>query len=194
MKCAVFRGIGGVSYKYYLLFQQHVPPPPSTFTTSSKSTWHGPSGVSDTSAADPVQLRDTYVMHEPRADGSYLFGGKPGPYVEERSRSIYCRLGRRIAFLGVDARTERTRHQVNYPQTYDMLFEYAAQRIREAQGQIKHLVLLLGVPIAYPRMVWLENIFTSPIIGPIRFLSRRFGLAGGFFNQFDGQVELLDGK
>ena len=33
MRCAVFRGIGGVAHKYYLLFQHHLAPPKSTFTT-----------------------------------------------------------------------------------------------------------------------------------------------------------------
>lgn len=186
MKCAVFRGIGGVSYKYYLLFQHHVPPPKSTFTTDSEATWHGSGGV------DPKQIKDSYVMTEKTEDPCYLFGGQPGPYVEQKSRSVFCTLGKHIAFLGLDARTERTRHQVNYPATYDMLFKHTAEQIQASNGQIKHLILLLGVPIAYPRMVWLENIFTSPIIGPIRFLSRRFGVGGGFFNKFDGQVELLD--
>lgn len=32
----------------------------------------------------------------------------------------------------------------------------------------------------------------SPIIGPIKFLNKRFGVAGGLFNQFDGGVDLLD--
>lgn len=41
-------------------------------------------------------------------------------------------------------------------------------------------------------MTWLENILRSPIIGPIKFLHRRFGVGGGLFNQFDGSVDLLD--
>ena len=39
---------------------------------------------------------------------------------------------------------------------------------------------------------WLENILTSPLIGPIRLLNKRFGIAGGLFNNFDGSVDLLD--
>lgn len=187
MRCAVFRGIGGVAHKYYMLFQHHIPPPISTFTTDAPQTTHvgGPS-------ADSVQLRDTFVMTRDDEDPSYIIGRKPGPYVEERSRSIYCQLGKRIAFVGIDARTERTRHQVNYEETYDLIFRHTSQQIAASQGEIKHLVLLLGVPIAYPRLQWLENILHSPIIGPIRFLNKRFGLAGGFFNHFDGGVDLLD--
>lgn len=102
------------------------------------------------------------------------------------------RLGKRIAFIGVDARTERTRHQVNYPETYDLIFSRLEREVAAANGDIKHLVVLLGVPIAYPRLAWLENILSSPVIAPIRLLNKRFGLAGGLFNKFDGQVDLLD--
>ncbi|TKA69367.1 hypothetical protein B0A55_06155 [Friedmanniomyces simplex] len=185
MRCAVFRGIGGVAHKYYMLFQHHIPPPVSTFTTDAPQTMHG-------QGADSVQLRDTYVLTQRAEDPSYIIGKKPGPYVEEKSRSVFTQLGKRIAFLGLDARTERTRHQINYPETYDLIFRHASQQIAASRGEIKHLVLLLGVPIAYPRLQRLENILQSPIIGPIRFLNKRFGLAGGFFNQFDGGVDLLD--
>lgn len=30
------------------------------------------------------------------------------------------------------------------------------------------------------------------MIGPVKFLSKRFGLGGGLFNQFDGSIDLLD--
>jgi hypothetical protein len=111
--------------------------------------------------------------------------------VAEKSRNLYCQLGRRIAFAGIDARTERTRHQINYPETYKIFFDRIHSELL-ANPETKHLILLLGVPIAYPRLQWLENILQSPIIGPIRFLNRRFGFAGGLFNQFDGGVDLLD--
>ena len=223
MQCPVFRGIGGVAHKYYLLFQHHLAPPASTFTTSvnakhKHSIHRGPKNVAtgpqnhasepestaeagdhDHSAGeggtvptDPRQLENTFVMQREREDPSYIIGAKPGPYVEEHSRNMYCQLGARIAFAGIDARTERTRHQINYPETYDKFFKHISSQIAASNGQIKHLILLLGVPIAYPRLQWLENILQSPIIGPIRFLNKRFGVAGGLFNQFDGGVDLLD--
>jgi hypothetical protein len=180
MKCAVFRGIGGVAFKYYCLFQHHIPPPKSTFTTDV------PVGI------DPRQVENTFVLEETHEDPRWIMGKSPGPYVEEKSRSLYMRLGRRIAFAGIDARTERTRHQVNYPETYDLIFDRLDREVAGSNGEIKHLILLLGVPIAYPRLAWLENILTSPLIAPIRLLNKRFGLAGGLFNKFDGQVDLLD--
>lgn len=188
MRCAVFRGIGGVAHKYYLLFQHHMAPPKSTFTTDApKTTDVGPEGT----PADPVQLKNTFVMTEDIDDPSYIIGHKPGPYVEERSRNIYSQLGARIAFCGIDARTERTRHQINYPETYKLIFDRLEKEL-QANKEIKHLILLLGVPIAYPRLQWLENILTAPIIAPLKLLNKRFGFAGSFFNQFDGNVDLLD--
>ena len=59
------------------------------------------------------------------------------------------------------------------------------------QGETRHLIVLLGVPIAYPRLVWLENILTSRVMDPIKALGRA-GMLGGFLNQFDGGVEILD--
>ncbi|KAL2364612.1 hypothetical protein RJZ56_002474 [Blastomyces dermatitidis] len=189
MKCAVFRGIGGVAFKYYLLFQHHVAPPMSTYTTDAPATM---SAVNGTSGADPRQLEHTYVYNEQEEDPSFITGKTHGPYVEERSRNLYMRLGRRMTFVGLDARTERTRHQINYPETYEMVFNRLDQELAQANGDIKHLILLLGVPIAYPRLAWLENIIKSPLIAPIRLLNKRFGVGGDFFNKFDGQVDLLD--
>ncbi|KAJ2905378.1 hypothetical protein MKZ38_005677 [Zalerion maritima] len=193
MMCDVFRGIGGTAHKYYMIFQHHLAPPPSTYVTGeavavSDAPVEGGQGI------DPNQLIDTYVA-EKRTDSSYVVGSRPGPYVAEHSHNIYAKLGARIAFAGIDARTERTRHQVNYPETYDLLFDRLDKELRAAKDSgtpFKHLVLLLGIPIAYPRLTWLENIFTSPLMGPIKFLNKRFGLGGSLFNKFDGSIDLLD--
>lgn len=190
MRCAVFRGIGGVSFKYYCLFQHHTAPPVSTFTTDAPQTMTADS--SGTAGADPRQLENTYVYNRTADDPSWIVGKTPGPYVEERSRSLYMRLGKHIAFCGIDARTERTRHQVNYPETYNLIFSRLEREFAESAGTIKHLILLLGVPIAYPRLAWLENIFTSPLLAPLRLLNKRFGVAGSLFNKFDGNIDLLD--
>ena len=191
MNCAVFRGIGGVAHKYYLLFQHHLAPPKSTYTTDAPETTAVDASGQRTTPADVAQLQNTFVMTDDEGDPSYIIGQKPGPYVEERSRNIYCQLGARIAFAGIDARTERTRHIINYKETYDMIFERLDKEF-SANPELKHMILLLGVPIAYPRLIWLENILQSPLIAPIKFLNKRFGFAGGFFNQFDGKVDLLD--
>lgn len=48
---------------------------------------------------------------------------------------------------------QRTRRQVNYPETYEIVFERLRGELSEAVSSgrpIKHLILLLGIPIAYP--------------------------------------------
>ncbi|QKD47722.2 uncharacterized protein FOBCDRAFT_267565 [Fusarium oxysporum Fo47] len=90
---------------------------------------------------------------------------------------------------------DRTRHQINYPETYKKVFQRLRSELEAASAageSIKHLILLLGIPIAYPRLTWLENIFRSPVMGPIKILNKRFGLGGSLFNQFDGSIDLLD--
>jgi hypothetical protein len=86
---------------------------------------------------------------------SWILGTQPGPYIPALSRSIFTFLGRSIAFLGLDCRTERTNDEIVSVETYDKVFERLQRDI--VKGQTKHLIVLLGIPIAYPRMVWLEN-------------------------------------
>jgi hypothetical protein len=89
MRCAVFRGIGGVAHKYYLLFQHHLAPPVSTFTTgkvldcSARVSAEDPEDARQTMSAegprpDPRQLENTYVLQEKVVDTSYIVGPKPG--------------------------------------------------------------------------------------------------------------------
>lgn len=51
--------------------------------------------------------------------------------------------------------------------------------------------ILTATP-ARQRLTWLENVFSSPVLGPVKLLNRRMGIGGSFFNRFDGSVDLLD--
>jgi hypothetical protein len=126
------------------------------------------------------------AMHEP----SWVLGHEPGPYIHQPSRSVFMHLGKQIAFLGVDCRTERMRDEILSIRTFDNLLERCRQEIVE--GETKHLLVLLGVPIAYPRLVWLENVLTSRAMDPIKALNRMGIMKTGFLNKFDGGVEILD--
>lgn len=190
MNCSVFRGIGEVANKYYLLFQHHLAPPSTSIV---KDIFQ----ISRTNNApvDPLKSESTYVLHEPTIDPIYILGARSGPYLKERSHSIFTNFGARISFLGIDARTERTRNQVNYPETYELIFNRLREKFQAAKNSsssIKHLIVLLGIPIAYPRLTWLENIFRSPVVAPVKFLNKRFGFGGSLFNHFDGNIDLLD--
>lgn len=48
-------------------------------------------------------LREEEERHEP----SWILGHEPGPYIHEKSRNTFMFLGRKVAFLGLDCRTER---------------------------------------------------------------------------------------
>ncbi|EXJ78242.1 hypothetical protein A1O3_09403 [Capronia epimyces CBS 606.96] len=126
------------------------------------------------------------TAHEP----SWVLGREPGPYIRQLSRSVFMHLGRQVAFLGVDCRTERMRDEVLSVDTVDVILERCRRELVE--GETKHLIILLGVPIAYPRLVWLENVLTSRIMDPVKALGRVGVLKGGFLNKFDGGVEILD--
>ena len=86
---------------------------------------------------------------------SWLLGHKPGPYIRELSRSLYMSLGSKVALLAVDARTERTETEVVSEDTWKIMMDRCYDEIKS--GATEHLLVLLGVPIAYPRLVWLEN-------------------------------------
>ena len=81
------------------------------------------------------------------------------------------------------------RDEVFSEQSYLLVLDRCRKEI--VHGETKHLIVLLGVPIAYPRMVWLENVLTSRLMDPIKAIGRS-GMLGGLLNQFDGGVEVLD--
>jgi hypothetical protein len=76
-------------------------------------------------------------------DPSWMLGRKPGPYIQERSRSICTTLGKRLVFFGLDCRTERTMKRICYSDTYDAMFERLENEIGKA-ADTTHLILLLG--------------------------------------------------
>ena len=73
MRTPVFRGLGEIAFKYYMLFQHQ---------------------------SVPEELTED----EP----SWLLGEAPGPYIQQQSRSVFMSMGRSVAFVGLDCRTERT--------------------------------------------------------------------------------------
>lgn len=155
MLSPVFRGVGSIAWKYYMLFQQQ--------------------------SVDAMTQVD---------EQSWILGHKPGPYIDKLSRSIYVDLGRNAALLALDCRTERMKNQVLSLDTMDITLERCRREIIE--GQTRHLMVLVGVPVAYPRLNWLENILTSRVAEPMKAAGRYGLLKGNFLNKFDGGVEILD--
>ncbi|KAK3498345.1 hypothetical protein B0T13DRAFT_399312 [Neurospora crassa] len=124
-----------------------------------------------------------------KSEPSWILGDKPGPYIHEVSRSMFMFLGAKVALLAVDARTERTREEVIREDTWKRIMDRCYGEIEN--GKVEHLLVLLGVPVAYPRLVWLENILTSRLMDPVKALGKA-GLFKNLLNHFDGGVEVLD--
>ncbi|KAL0935151.1 uncharacterized protein CTRU02_209742 [Colletotrichum truncatum] len=123
------------------------------------------------------------------SEPSWVLGVQPGPYINELSRSLFIELGSKVSLLAVDARTERTETDVVSEATWQHIMDRCYDELRN--GRTQHLLVLLGVPIAYPRLVWLENILTSRAMDPVKALGK-LGMLGNTLNHIDGGVEVLD--
>ncbi|KAN0064036.1 hypothetical protein ACQY0O_003642 [Thecaphora frezii] len=111
--------------------------------------------------------------------------GAPGTYIPTVNHSLMCYLGPKQYILLIDCRSERKVDQICTEATYKRVFE----AVRALPAGVEHLTILLGVPLAYPRMVFLERTLSSSL-NPLVMLAK--GLSPGFTNDFNGQVELLD--
>lgn len=115
-----------------------------------------------------------------------ILGEQNGPYLRDvRNHSFLSYLGPKQYILSIDCRSERKLEQIVSPKTYARIFE----RVRQLPAGVEHLTILLGVPLAYPRMVFLEKTLSSKF-NPLIMLMK--GISPGFTNNFNGQVELLD--
>lgn len=123
-------------------------------------------------------------------DPIWLLGKNPSPYVKELSHSVFTRMGPTMGLLGLDCRTERKLNEIVSEPTYDLVFKKLEQEA--TTSKMDHLLVMLGVPIAYPRLVLMEWFFSSRLLAPIRKLSRYGAIAGGLVNDFNGDMELLD--
>jgi len=113
--------------------------------------------------------------------------GEMGPWIPQPSHSLMVYLGPKVAMLALDCRAERKLTRIVTPETYAKTFA----EVRKYKG-IEQLVILLGVPIAYPRMSFLEH-FLDLKYNPLNVLARHNAMGlGGMVNKFDQSSELLD--
>ncbi|RDB24282.1 hypothetical protein Hypma_008733 [Hypsizygus marmoreus] len=129
------------------------------------------------------------ISDEPgrHANKSVIIGDQ-GPYVRSPSHSFLGYLGPQCYILLLDCRAERKKDQVCSPLQYQKVFH----RLKQLPPNVEHLVVQLGIPIAYPRMVFLETALESKF-NPLVALGRTgtMGLSG-FVNKFNAEAELLD--
>ncbi|KAJ3991526.1 hypothetical protein F5050DRAFT_1802118 [Lentinula boryana] len=117
-----------------------------------------------------------------------LIIGAPGPYVGFPSHSFLGNLGPQTSILLLDCRAERRKDQVCSPMEYEKVFA----RLHQLPPTVEHLVVQIGIPIAYPRMVALEKALESKF-NPLVALGRSGSLGlSGFVNKFNAEAELLD--
>ncbi|KAK6462553.1 hypothetical protein DFJ63DRAFT_287464 [Scheffersomyces coipomensis] len=128
-------------------------------------------------------------LHE--SDPAWILGNKPGPFITQKNHSLFTRLGKEISLVGIDCRTERKLKQVVTASSYSIIFDRLKKEIK-ASPETKHLLVMLGIPIFYPRLVWLEWLLTSTLFLPIRALASKGVINHGLVNEFDGDVEVLD--
>lgn len=129
--------------------------------------------------------------NSPKAEPSWILSDTSGPYINQKNHSNYVRLGKEISLLGLDCRTERKLNEIVKPGTYKKVFERLKNEFKNAP-EVKHLLVMLGVPILYPRLVWLEWMLSSPVLKPIKALAAKGVISKGLVNEFDGGVEVLD--
>ncbi|KAG0241920.1 hypothetical protein BGW41_005085 [Actinomortierella wolfii] len=98
--------------------------------------------------------------------------------------NILTSLGPSTSALVMDCRSERTKNMVCSTATYDLAF---AKLYNEIPMGTRHLLVVLGVPIAYPRLVFMENLMGS--------IGSALGAVTGakkVVNRLNGEPELLD--
>ncbi|KAF9138774.1 hypothetical protein BG015_002266 [Linnemannia schmuckeri] len=98
--------------------------------------------------------------------------------------NILASLGPSTSMLVLDARSERTKNVVCSDQTYDLAF---AKMYHEIPQGTRHLLVLIGVPIAYPRLVFAEN-----LMGSVGSVLGGLASAKSVVNKLNGEPELLD--
>lgn len=69
-------------------------------------------------------------------------------------------------------------------------YEKVFERLNALPPGVQHVIVLLGIPIAYPRMNFMETFLDSKL-NPFVALAKR-GTMKGFVNKFNGEAELLD--
>lgn len=119
---------------------------------------------------------------------SWVLSKSLGPYIQEPSHSLFMSMGGKVALLGLDCRTERMRDEVLSGETYDIILDRCNREIKK--NQVDHLLVLVGVPIAYPRLVFLESAMSSRVIKPVKSLSRS-GSLGGLSSRLTGGADML---
>jgi len=117
---------------------------------------------------------------------STILGG-PGPWIPYPSHSVLTYLGPKVYMLLLDCRAERKKEQVCSEAEYQAIMEHLYRLPESAE----HLVIQTGIPIAYPRMNFLESALESKL-NPLVAIGKTGSLLSSMVNKFNADAELLD--
>ncbi|KHJ30452.1 putative metallo-dependent phosphatase [Erysiphe necator] len=123
-------------------------------------------------------------------ESSWILGVRPGPYIKELSRSIFTRLGRTVAFLGLDCYTERTSEEVLSLETSQKIF---ARLMREVvRGDTRHLLVVMAIPQSNLPLAFEKK--NSKIFQPVKSLGRKASFNKRSLNGGEQVQDELDQK
>lgn len=118
---------------------------------------------------------------------SMILGGD-GPWIPAPGHSILTYLGPKVRMLLLDCRAERKKDLICSQTTYNRIFWH----LNQLPPSVDHVIVQLGIPIAYPRMNFLETALESKF-NPLTSLAQKGSLGlSGFVNKFNKDPELLD--
>jgi hypothetical protein len=114
------------------------------------------------------------------------------PGTKPTCNSIVTTLGPDIALLALDCRGERTKYDICNPITHEHVFN----ALYKLPYTVKHLVLVTGVPLIYPRLTLFEKAMEGAAGFNMATLVGKTGalgdIIGGQLNKWNGDPELLD--
>lgn len=113
------------------------------------------------------------IEETPANEPSWILGAYPGQYIKEKSRSVFLNLGGGVRLLALDCRTERSREDVLSDTSYQRIWNRLHNEV--AKGDMKHLLVVSALPLAYPRLVC-EYPFAGNYLSPqLTHIVYRFG-------------------
>lgn len=107
---------------------------------------------------------------------------------------IVTTLGPELGLVSLDCRGERTKHEICSEKSYNAVFDY--MRSDMMLSTVKHLLVLTGVPLIYPRLTLFENLMDGASNFNLATIAGKTGALGdmikGSLNVWNGDPELLD--
>ncbi|KAJ3044004.1 hypothetical protein HDV00_003532 [Rhizophlyctis rosea] len=93
--------------------------------------------------------RRFYLLFQQHTTDANRHRDQPHVWGANGSYTYLKHIGPQVAVLGVDTRSERTLKRIVSPENWDQTFAIVNQRLAPS---VKHLVVMFGVPIVWPRL------------------------------------------